>query len=55
VWLFAAGGRRVLRRVEEIGCATLWKRPTLTRADKFMLIARAFAGAKLAGAKRGAR
>ncbi len=53
VWLFAAGGRRVLRRVEEIGCTTLWKRPKLRRADKLLLVARAFAGAKLAAARRG--
>lgn len=43
VWLFGAGGEAVLKRVEHIGCATLWQRPHLGRAGKLRLIA--FAGA----------
>lgn len=38
IWLFGAGGERVLTSVERIGCATLWNRPTLTHADKARLI-----------------
>jgi len=38
IWLFGAGGERVLTRVERLGCATLWTRPTLTKADKARLI-----------------
>ncbi len=42
VWLFAAGGRRTLRKVERAGCATLWTRPRLTAWDKASLLARAW-------------
>ncbi len=38
VWLFAAGGRSVLRSVERAGCATLWTRPTLTPVRKASLV-----------------
>lgn len=38
VWLFAAGGKSVLRAVERSGCATLWNRPTLTPARKASLV-----------------
>ncbi len=41
VWLFGAGGERVLTSVERIGCATLWKRPRLSRARKAALVASA--------------
>jgi len=44
IWLFGAGGRSVLRAVERTGCATLWERPTLSRARKAMLVARASLG-----------
>lgn len=44
VWLFGAGGRSVLRSVERAGCATLWKRPTLSKARKVSLVARASLG-----------
>lgn len=47
VWLFGAGGRCILSRVRQIGCATLWHRPTVTKADKAMLMARAYLRAKL--------
>lgn len=42
VWLFHAGGYSTLRRVESIGCTTLWTRPTLPRHAKAMLVARAW-------------
>lgn len=38
VWLFAAGGKSVLRSVERAGCATLWTRPTLTPTRKASLV-----------------
>jgi squalene synthase HpnC len=41
VWLFGAGGEAVLRAVERAGGTTLWHRPTLSRAGKASLIARA--------------
>lgn len=47
VWLFLAGGRSVLRSVERAGCATLWVRPTLSKGEKAMLVARAAAGQRL--------
>jgi len=46
VWLFAAGGRSVLRRVERGGCTTLWRRPVLGRASKAALVARAWVSAR---------
>jgi squalene synthase HpnC len=50
VWLFAAGGRSVLRSVERVGCATLWERPTLGTARKGLLIAQAWGLRGLGGA-----
>lgn len=47
VWLFGAGGESVLRSVERLGCATLWRRPTLTNGRKATLLARAWAVARL--------
>lgn len=47
VWLFGAGGRRILARVRQVGCATLWHRPTVTKADKAALLARAWFRARL--------
>lgn len=47
VWLFGAGGESVLRSVERLGCATLWRRPTLTNGRKAALLARAWAMARL--------
>jgi squalene synthase HpnC len=41
VWLFAAGGRRILRKTEALGGATLWRRPVVTKLDKVLLLARA--------------
>jgi phytoene/squalene synthetase len=38
VWLFGAGGECVLTRIERLGCATLWKRPRLSKLDKMALI-----------------
>lgn len=39
VWLFGAGGKSVLRRVRRVGCATLWKRPSLGKMSKLRLVA----------------
>ena len=47
VWLFGAGGEATLTRIERIGCATLWDRPSLPRSSKLWLIARAAARAAL--------
>ena len=41
VWLFGAGGERVLNAVERSGCTTLWHRPTLGPIAKAALVARA--------------
>lgn len=41
VWLLGAGGRSTLRRVESIGCATLWDRPRLGKLAKASLVGRA--------------
>lgn len=49
IWLFGAGGASVLRSVERMGCATLWKRPTLGGLQKGGLLARAWVMALLAG------
>jgi squalene synthase HpnC len=48
VWLFGAGGEAVLGSVERMGCATLWKRPTLGGLRKGGLLARAWAMAAFA-------
>ncbi|TVQ60777.1 MAG: squalene synthase HpnC [Phycisphaerales bacterium] len=44
VWLFGAGGERILTKVERAGCTTLWARPRLTGVEKGALVARAAAG-----------
>jgi squalene synthase HpnC len=49
VWLFGAGGEAVLRSVERMGCATLWRRPTLGGLRKGGLLARAWMKARVAG------
>lgn len=41
VWLFGAGGERVLRKVDRAGCTTLWRRPRLSGSEKAMLLLRA--------------
>ncbi len=41
VWMFGAGGERVLREVERAGCTTLWRRPRLGRLAKLMIVASA--------------
>lgn len=38
VWLFGAGGESVLSAVERLGCATLWRRPTLPGWKKASLV-----------------
>ncbi len=53
VALFAAGGRRTLRKVEAAGCTSLWKRPRLTKPEKAALLARAWAASKLTGRSKG--
>ena len=41
VWLFHAAGLKTLERIETLGCTTLWRRPSLTGAEKAMLVVRA--------------
>jgi len=41
VWLFGAGGERVLRKVDHLGCTTLWSRPRLRGTEKALLVGRA--------------
>ena len=48
VWLFAAGGRHVLERVESTGCTTLWSRPRLGKLSKALLVGRAWLRARRA-------
>jgi squalene synthase HpnC len=50
VWLFLAGGARVLRCIEAWNCETVLYRPRLSRAAKLGLVARAWLAARL---KRG--
>jgi squalene synthase HpnC len=49
VRLFGDGGMAVVRAVERIGCATLWRRPSLPRATKGMLALRAMMAARVGG------
>lgn len=49
VWLFGAGGDAILAAVRRIGCATLWDRPRIGKAEKLMLVAQAWFAAKRAG------
>jgi len=46
LWLFAAGGRSVLRSVERWNCETVLERPRLSKPRKAMLVARAVASAR---------
>ncbi len=48
VWLFGAGGRRVLSSVRSCAGATLWQRPRLSKFSKGFLVLRALADARLA-------
>ena len=43
VWLFAAGGRRVLNKVLAGGCTTLWNRPRLRGYEKAALVGLGYA------------
>lgn len=54
VWLFGAGGARVLDAVERSGCTTLWHRPTLTGRAKAALVARAWAISRIAALREAA-
>lgn len=47
VWLFGAGGRRILGKVERAGCTSLWKRPRLAGWEKAALVGRAWAMSRL--------
>lgn len=49
VGLLASGGRRTLAKIEKAGCTTLWKRPTLSKPEKAMLVVKACVRAKLSG------
>ena len=46
LWLFAAGGRSVLRNIERWNCETVMQRPTLSKPRKVMLLARAMLAAR---------
>jgi squalene synthase HpnC len=50
VWLFLAGGTRVLRAIEAWNCETVLFRPRLSRAAKYALVVRAWMGLRLRGA-----
>lgn len=52
VWLFGAGGRAILRKVDVMGCATLWHRPRLRAPEKAILVARAWWMWRVADAAR---
>jgi phytoene/squalene synthetase len=43
IWLFAAGGKGILRSIERMGYGTLWRRPRLSTLDKLWLLSRAYA------------
>jgi hypothetical protein len=47
VWLFLAGGIRVLRAIEAWNCETVLYRPRLPMTTKLVLVARAWLGSKL--------
>jgi len=53
VWLFGAGGERLMKNVERAGCTTLWTRPTLGAAEKLGLVARAWIWRRVAPGGRG--
>jgi len=44
VRLFGLGGEAILRAVRRAGCATLWERPRLGKAQKMALVARVIIG-----------
>jgi len=46
VHLFGMGGGATLTAVERTGCATLWERPRLSKAQKLMLVWRVVLGAR---------
>jgi squalene synthase HpnC len=47
VWLFGAGGDAILSAVRGVGCATLWGRPSLSKATKAALVGRAWVWSRL--------
>jgi len=47
IWLFAAGGRSVLREIERWNCETVLERPRLTRFRKLTLVLGAVASARI--------
>jgi phytoene/squalene synthetase len=51
VWLFLAGGTRVLRSIEAWNCETVLYRPRLSKTARLALVARAWLAARL---RRGA-
>lgn len=46
VRLFGMGGEAILRAVDRVGCATLWERPRLSKAQKLGLMWRVVLGAR---------
>ena len=51
IWLFRAGGMTITREVEKIGCATLWERPTVSKAQQGALVLRAWLRTKVVGGR----
>jgi hypothetical protein len=47
IWLFTAGGQRVLRLIELWNYETVIHRPRLSRLGKLMLVARAIGSVRL--------
>jgi squalene synthase HpnC len=47
IWLFAAGGRSVLRNIERWNCETVLERPKLSKPRKIWLVARAVTSARM--------
>ena len=55
VWLFAAGGQHVLRKIEQWSYETALHRPTLTKLRRVQLVAKAWLAAKTAKPRRAVR
>jgi phytoene/squalene synthetase len=49
--LFWDGGMAITKRVEAIGCATLWQRPVVTKPQAASLVLRAWLRSKTSGGK----
>ncbi len=52
VWLFGAGGRAISTKVRRTGVTTLWRRPSLRKHEKAILVLRAWWMSRVADAAR---